>query len=130
MVDIQSKLEAIKELVDSGAYFTINRARQYGKTTTLKALTKYLKNRYIVISLDFQKIGNEEFETAQIFSEAFAEYLLDTVRNSRHPVQGLDEAVLSELEAASHRIQQVLCKCLRKNLCCFKFFISDFLKIQ
>ena len=71
MVDIQSKLEEIKKLVDAGAYFTINRARQYGKTTTLKALAEYLKNDYVVISLDFQRIGNEEFETASIFFGSF-----------------------------------------------------------
>ena len=34
MVNIDERLTAIKELVDSGKYFTINRARQYGKTTT------------------------------------------------------------------------------------------------
>ena len=34
MVDIGDKLEKIKAMVDYGDYFTINRARQYGKTTT------------------------------------------------------------------------------------------------
>ena len=33
MVDIKDRLEEIKKLIDQGAYFTINRARQYGKTT-------------------------------------------------------------------------------------------------
>ena len=35
MVDITEKLKQIKRMVDAGQYFTINRARQYGKTTTL-----------------------------------------------------------------------------------------------
>lgn len=30
MVDISSRLEEIRELIDEGAYFSINRARQYG----------------------------------------------------------------------------------------------------
>jgi hypothetical protein len=34
MVDISGKLEKIMRLIDDGSYFTINRARQYGKTTT------------------------------------------------------------------------------------------------
>lgn len=42
MVDITGKLQRIKEMVDAGQYFTINRARQYGKTTTLHALAQYL----------------------------------------------------------------------------------------
>ena len=37
MVDISGKIAQIKKLVDSRSYFTINRARQYGKTTTLAA---------------------------------------------------------------------------------------------
>ena len=39
MVDIIDRLEKIKTMIDAGDYFTINRARQYGKTTTLAALT-------------------------------------------------------------------------------------------
>ncbi len=35
MVDISDKIEQIRAMVDMEEYFTINRARQYGKTTTL-----------------------------------------------------------------------------------------------
>ena len=38
MVDIIDKVNEIRKMVDAGKYFTINRARQYGKTTTLLAL--------------------------------------------------------------------------------------------
>ena len=38
MVDIKSRLEEIRVLIEEGAYFTINRARQYGKTTTLNEI--------------------------------------------------------------------------------------------
>lgn len=74
MVDISGRLEKIKEFIDQGAYFTINRARQYGKTTTLRALKKYLQNDYIVISLDFQKLGAHSFENETIFSVTFARF--------------------------------------------------------
>ena len=37
MVDITERVKEIKKMVDAGKYFTINRARQYGKTTTLNA---------------------------------------------------------------------------------------------
>lgn len=40
MVDIGGRLEEMKSLVVKGEYFTINRARQYGKTTALRALKK------------------------------------------------------------------------------------------
>ena len=61
MVDLTDRLRQIKEMVDDGKYFTINRARQYGKTTTLKALEEYLADEYLVISLDFQLIGDSTF---------------------------------------------------------------------
>ena len=32
MVDLSGRLEQIKKMVDAGQYFTINRARQYGKS--------------------------------------------------------------------------------------------------
>lgn len=50
MVNIDSKLIEIRKMVDRGDYFTINRARQYGKTTTLKALGRYLQKDYVVQS--------------------------------------------------------------------------------
>ncbi len=46
MVDLSERVAEIKKLVDAGKYFTINRARQYGKTTTLSALEKYLSMGY------------------------------------------------------------------------------------
>ena len=38
MVDLSERVKEIKKMVDAGKYFTINRARQYGKTTTLKSI--------------------------------------------------------------------------------------------
>ena len=38
MVDLTERIRQIRKLVDAGEYFTINRARQYGKTTTLYQL--------------------------------------------------------------------------------------------
>ena len=38
MVDLTSRLEEIKQMIDKGQYFTINKGRQFGKTTTLRAL--------------------------------------------------------------------------------------------
>ena len=44
MVNIDDKLAKIEKLVDEGKYFTINRARQFGKTTTMKMLLGKLSN--------------------------------------------------------------------------------------
>ena len=70
MVNIESRLAEIKEMVDRGDYFTINRARQYGKTTTLKALRRYLGEDYVVVSLDFQRLSHQDFATESCFVKA------------------------------------------------------------
>ena len=67
MVDISHKLEQIKHLVDTRCYFTINRARQYGKTTTLACLKRILKDEYIVISISFEGTGDGSFESQEVF---------------------------------------------------------------
>ena len=71
MVDLTERVEEIKKLVDAGKYFTINRSRQYGKTTTLVALKEYLSSEYDVVNLDFQGIGDAGFKTEQSFVKAF-----------------------------------------------------------
>ena len=71
MVDISGKLAKIKEMVDYGDYFTINRARQYGKTTTLSLLEEMLKDEYIVASISFERLGDESFESSASFCRAF-----------------------------------------------------------
>lgn len=74
MVRLDDRLARIqKQFVDWGKYFVINRGRQFGKTTTLKLLAEYLRKDYIVVSLDFQGIGTEEFVNAEKFAHAFAE---------------------------------------------------------
>ena len=66
MVDLSGRLKTIKAMVDEGDYFTINRARQYGKTTILAAMADYLKEDYEVVSLDFQTMSSLAFESGNV----------------------------------------------------------------
>ena len=83
MVDITDKLMQIRRMVDAGQYFIINRARQYGKTTTLRELEKILKKDYIVVSLDFQMLGAASFQTENIFSLTFARIFLRAAQRQK-----------------------------------------------
>ena len=79
MVRIDDRLEQIKRrYVDRGKYFLINRGRQYGKTTTLKALAAYLKTEYQVISMDFQGISTKEYADEFTFVRAFMRMFAET----------------------------------------------------
>lgn len=73
MVDLTQRLSEVRKLVDEGKYFTINRARQFGKTTTLHALAALLSQDYLVISMDFQmQMSDAKFRNENSFSLAFA----------------------------------------------------------
>lgn len=87
MVDLTQRLEQVKAMVEAGQYFTINRARQYGKTTMLRALADYLKEDYIVASLDFQRMSYANFENEQAFVMAFAGELTDCVESLPEEIQ-------------------------------------------
>lgn len=94
MVDLSERVAEIKKMVDAGEYFTINRARQYGKTTTLTALKKYLVKGYNVLFLDFQGIGKSGFSTEEKFVQEFCRL----VWNRRKIDAGIPEELLSTFE--------------------------------
>ena len=94
MVNLDERLKEIEAMVDAGEYFTINRARQYGKTTTLSALQKYLANRYVVAGLDFQRIGNAGFATEELFVQSFCFLLIRLQRSGfRIPDQIINKLI-------------------------------------
>lgn len=82
MVDISDKMQQIEKMIDHGDYFTINRARQYGKTTMIYSLCRELKEEYLVLNLSFEGLGEEAFSNDETFVNQFlssvAEYLAET----------------------------------------------------
>lgn len=91
MVDITERLKQIKAMVDRGDYFVINRARQFGKTTTLAELKKYLSEDYNVLNLDFQRIGNEGFKSEPIFVKSFCRAIMRRKKQFNVPESILDK---------------------------------------
>lgn len=82
MVDISNKLEQIKKLIDNEFYFTINRPRQYGKTTTLNEINNRLKDIYLVINISFEGIGDIVFEDEKSFCNKFLKLMVKELRFS------------------------------------------------
>lgn len=85
MVDITERVLQIKAMVDNGDYFTINRARQYGKTTTLAALETNLSNEYTVLRLDFQAIGKADFADEESFVKTLSRIIIKKAKNTAMP---------------------------------------------
>jgi len=80
MVDISSKVNKIIEMVDRGDYFTINRPRQFGKTTTFNELVEELNKKYIVIKTSFEGIGDDIFGTEEKFCNEVFDIFASSVR--------------------------------------------------
>ncbi len=102
MVDLSGTLAEIRKLVDDRKYFTINRARQYGKITTLNALKEYLSPDYDVVSLDFQGIGDAGFRTEQAFVKAFCRLL----KRKKSTYELLPESIRNQLEEYLARTEE------------------------
>ena len=72
MVDTAKRFEAVERLIDSGMYFTINRARQFGKTTMLRMIWRNLSDRYLIVDTGFEGVGDSAFDSEVSFSKLFS----------------------------------------------------------
>jgi len=73
MIDNSDKLKQIIAFVEKGKYFTINRPRQFGKTTTLFLLDKALNLRddYVALKISFEGIDSDTYQHQERFITEF-----------------------------------------------------------
>ena len=106
MVDISGKLEQIRAMVDRELYFSINRGRQYGKTTTLAGLEGFLSDEYTVISISFEGIGDANFANDEIFCKTLIESISKALRFSgvskEYRESWLNPSVLDFMSLSDH----------------------------
>ena len=102
MVDLTQRLADVRTLIDEGKYFTINRARQFGKTTTLYALADFLSPEYLVLSMDFQmQMSDAKFRNENVFALAFARAFVSSSRTSLISTEPDYDNALKAFAAAS-----------------------------
>jgi len=90
MVDLSQRVQKIdRELIALGKYFTINRARQFGKTTTLRALDKALRPSHLVIRLSFEGFGSKVFSDESLFIATFI-----TECAQQYALSGVEQTVI------------------------------------
>ncbi|MBR1415392.1 MAG: AAA-like domain-containing protein [Prevotella sp.] len=75
MVDSKKRFQAIEGMIDACEYFTINRARQYGKTTMLYMIWRRLSERYIVVPMSFEGLGDPPFASEEAFIKTFSKLM-------------------------------------------------------
>jgi hypothetical protein len=78
MVDNSDKLKQIITFVEKGKYFTINRPRQFGKTTTLFLLAKQLNLRddCVAVKISFEEIDSDSYQNPATFIQIFLDMLI------------------------------------------------------
>jgi len=92
MADTSEKIEKIIQLIEREKYFTINRPRQYGKTTALSLLRRQLSERYLVLSLSFEGVSKESY----VDDESFIKMLYHRIKKQLQLIA--DESLLTLLE--------------------------------
>ena len=77
MADTSAKIGQIIELVEAGEYLTINRPRQFGKTTILHLLNTRLNLRddYLALSLSFEDMDTDTWQRQDRFIRTFLDML-------------------------------------------------------
>ena len=99
MVDTAKRFKAVESLIDRGNYFTINRARQYGKTTTLDWIWRNLSDRYLVVPLSFEGLDNTAYSSSAAFVKKFANQMASKLVSMKQDEELV--AVWRDCQAAS-----------------------------
>ncbi len=87
MANRSLKIARMLKLVEKGKYFTINRPRQYGKTTLLYLLEKELeKQGYFVFKISFEGIGDRVFTSEELFAPSFLRMLHNGIDYTDNPL--------------------------------------------
>ncbi len=74
---------------------------------------KHLKDEYIVLPMDFQGIGTEEFRDADAFSRAFARMCIQTFLNTEIENKTKLAAPIASLAEQEKAVVDRLCRNMR-----------------
>ena len=85
MVDTPKRFEAVETLIARGKYFTINRARQYGKTTMLRMIYRKLSDKYLMIDTSFEGVGDSVFESEASFVQLMVTLMKESLQYANEP---------------------------------------------
>ncbi len=101
MINMEKRLDEIERLVARGEYFTINRARQYGKTTLLSLLSERLSGRYCVFPISFEGMSDDVYETETSFGQRLCGLLHNSL--TYQETRGISESSQTECGKMSRR---------------------------
>ncbi len=91
MVDVTERVAIIHKMIAQGDYFCINRGRQYGKTTTLEAISRQLSDEYCIFRISFEVLPDSSFGEEEKLYAALVYLLAQSFEWV--PLEGLDAEV-------------------------------------
>ncbi|MBO7438649.1 MAG: hypothetical protein J6U21_03115 [Bacteroidales bacterium] len=81
MVDTTAKMKVFEGLIDKRKYFTITRARQFGKSTSLNWILWNMSDRYLVIPASFEKYSADDWSNDVNFCKYFCTKIIKACKN-------------------------------------------------
>ena len=119
MVDVTAMMKVFEGLIDDGKYFTITRARQFGKSTSLNWIYNNLSDRYLVIPASFEKYSEDSWNDDDSFCKYFCTKIIDAcVRENDKSVisfwQDAKNTQKFDFDQLSQKITDFCQKCGRK----------------
>ncbi len=77
MADVSKKLAGMERMIGAGDYFTINKPRQYGKTTIMHLIERRLSKDgdYLVLGTSFEEIDAVTYEKQEWFIATFIDII-------------------------------------------------------
>ncbi|PTX17788.1 AAA-like domain-containing protein [Halanaerobium congolense] len=118
MADVSKKINVIEKMVEAGKYFTINKPRQFGKTTIFYLLKRELtKTGYLVLKISFEMMSSKIFESEDLFVKNF----LREIKNIIHFSEINNRKQVVELIEDNMKITE--------NITDLNYFITDFIRL-
>jgi AAA+ ATPase superfamily predicted ATPase len=116
MADISRKLKPTLDLVERGKYFVISRPRQYGKTTILVGLHRFLavSEAYFPISISFEGMGPDQYATDLSFGKSFLNLLkAEFFEQKKFELATWLESQIKDLDDSS-KLDSIISELIRK----------------
>lgn len=118
MVDVTAKMKVFESLIDDKCYFTITRARQFGKSSALKWILWNLSDRYLVIPASFEKYSQKDWVDDESFCRYFCDKIIDACVKEDKSVTSFWEETKQipeiDFDILSKKITEFCKKCGRK----------------
>ena len=84
MVDTTKKMKVFERLIEKKSYFTISRARQFGKSTSLNWILHNMSDRYLVIPASFETFSDDSWTDVDSFCRYFCEKIIKAARKIKN----------------------------------------------